>query len=53
MRGFKVMEWLRQVRDAQSARDAGLVAEEEIERTREKARLFRASRTVRKGSRKV
>jgi hypothetical protein len=45
---FKVMDWLRKVRDDRVAREAGLTAEEEILRTRERAREFRASRAARK-----
>jgi hypothetical protein len=50
MKSFKVMEWLRRVRDEHQAHEAGLAVGEEVQRTREKARLFRASRTTRKGS---
>lgn len=50
MPDFKVMDWLRGIRDERVAREAGLTPEEEILRTRERAREFRASRAARKAS---
>ena len=44
MRRFKVLPWLRKVREENYRQDRGLTPEQVIDRTRAEARAFRASR---------